>query len=107
MSKQLNCRPSSLAGSGKLNSAKAFYFDRFIFLFGNHVENQLDRASANSKNAKFAAGARQRMFEKLMNGGGFPKKFKDPAVQASAKPVSEDKEGEDVTASLGKAFGAD
>lgn len=65
MSKEMGVPPSRLVGllSG---SVRAFYFDRGIWLWGNKLEADMNRAEQGSSNAGFARAARLRVFNRYM-----------------------------------------
>lgn len=78
--------PSDIYG---IEGAAGYCFDRGIFLFGQHVENQMASAEQGASNAMFAASARARAFSRCM-GDDMEKStagFADPFRSAGARFV--------------------
>ena len=58
-----------------------YYFDRGIWLFGEHVQSRIDAVSANTHDAALAQTQRQREFQRLMGGDmDVSTGFADPAA---------------------------
>ena len=74
-----SCRPSDLLGVE--NTYAAFCLDEAIILYGNALQNELDRVSNNAKTEKAAEGRRQLVLEKWLNSEpGNNKRFASPVA---------------------------
>lgn len=78
IAKTFSCRPSELLSIE--DNLVAYYIDRSTFIFGIGVENRMDEAEENTKSAKAARAARQRVLDGILkkNQTAENKKFREP-----------------------------
>jgi len=70
MCKAMRCRPSELMGFDEY--PMAFYFDRAVFYFGTHVENEMEKAgSGKGKSETQRQMARNMVMQRYLGVGQF------------------------------------
>lgn len=79
LAKTYKARPSDLVDvSDKLN---AFYLDRAVFMFGTHVESEMEKAASDAKDQQTSIRKRQAVLDKYLGTEKKPvrKRYADPA----------------------------
>lgn len=90
MAKEYHQRPSHLLGIAD-DDYTAYCLDEACFLWGSHVEGELEEAGANAKKPEEAKRKRQMKFKQLLtprNEEGVqeaPKQYRDPAEMLKKK----------------------
>lgn len=77
MSQSLGRTPSELLRIA--NSAKAFFFDRAVWLFGSTLEAEMEAVTKNVTKAKVAEAKQQAVLAKWLAPSGVKGLYRDPA----------------------------
>lgn len=76
MSKALKCRPSAVYGIE--SPLSAYYFDSAVTTWGMTLDNELEAAGADAKDAKSSQRARDRVLRRFVPSTA---RYRDPAKE--------------------------